>query len=172
MNLPHARALADKIAAALAPLCERIQVAGSVRRGRPVVNDLDFVVMLKPGELMAFRQRASAQASVVKSGDDIYIIRLKDGTQVDFYFARPPSRDLLVPIAGNWGTVLLCRTGSKEHNIYLAQQAQRLGYKWETMIGVTHAVDYSGRSVLASETEEEIFQALGLDFIPPERRER
>lgn len=176
MNLPHARALADKIATALAPLCERIQVAGSVRRGRPVVNDLDFVVMLKPGELMAFRQRASAQASVVKSGDDIYIIRLKDGTHVDFYFARPPSRDLLVPIAGNWGTVLLCRTGSKEHNIYLALEAQKLGYKWETMVGIT-SVDsgtrtVTSRKILASETEEEIFQALGLDFIPPERRER
>lgn len=172
MNLPQARVLADKILAAAQPWCERIEVAGSVRRARPHVNDLDFVVLLKPHQLMPFKARASAQATVVKSGDDIYIVRLKDGTQVDFYFARPPSADLLAPIPGNWGTVLLCRTGSKEHNIYLAQQAKRLGFQWEAMIGITLAVDMLGRTVLASETEDEMFKLLELDFIPPERRER
>lgn len=172
MTLTRARALAEVISDVLSPLCERIQVAGSVRRSRPVVNDLDFVVLLRPGQRAAFEQRATQSAAVVKSGEDILIVRLKDGTQVDFYFARPPGADLLAPVPGNWGTVLLCRTGSKEHNIYLAQQAQRAGFRWETMIGITLAVDFSGRSVIASETEEDIFRALGMDFIPPEKRER
>lgn len=170
--LATARFRAEKVREALAPFCERIEVAGSVRRARPFVNDLDFVVLATPYQLISFRQRASAMSTVVKSGDDIYIIRQKDGLQIDFYFARGPQNDLLETKPGNWGTVMLCRTGSKEHNIHLAQQAQRLGYKWETMLGVTLAVDMSGRTVLASETEEDIFKALEMDFIQPEDRER
>jgi len=170
--LATARFRAEKILTALAPFCERIEIAGSVRRARPVVNDLDFVVLVKPGQLMHFRERASLMNTVVKSGEDIYIIRAADGLQIDFYFAHGPTQDLLDSRPGNWGTVLLCRTGSKEHNIYMAQQAQRLGYRWETMLGITMAVDMSGRTVLASETEEDMFKVLEMEFIPPERRER
>lgn len=162
----------EKVLGALSPLCARIEVAGSVRRGRPAVSDLDFVVLPRPEGLVAFRERASLMSTVVKSGEDIYIIRTKDGLQVDFYFAHGPKNDLLETKPGNWGSVMLCRTGSKEHNIYMAQQAQRAGYKWETMIGITKPDGATGRTVLAAETEEEIFTALGMDFIAPERRER
>lgn len=172
IGLSTARLRAEKVIETLAPLCARIEVAGSVRRARPAVNDLDFVVLPLPGKLNAFRERASRMNTVVKSGEDIYIIRTKDGLQIDFYFAHGPTHDLLEYRPGNWGSVMLCRTGSKEHNIHLALQAQRLGYKWETMIGLTKPIDNNARTVMASETEEAIFALLGLDFIPPERRER
>lgn len=172
MNLAQAVLRAEKISAALAPFCDRIQIAGSVRRRREWVNDLDFVVMLRPGQLAAFKDRVLQNSDAVKNGEEVFIVRMSDGLQVDFYFAHAPSADLLAPIPGNWGSVLLCRTGSKEHNVHLAQTAKGLGFKWETMTGVTMAVDFGGRTVLASETEEDIFKVLGLGFIAPERRER
>jgi len=170
VKLAHAERYVLAIEEALSPFCKRITVAGSVRRKRPFVNDIDFVV-LDPDPLQ-FRQRASANSTIVKDGPEILIVRLKDGTQVDFYFAHGPSKELLETKPGNWGTVLLCRTGSKEHNIFLAQRAQKLGFKWETMIGLTFAVDMKGSQIMASETEEEIFKELGLPFIKPEDRER
>lgn len=170
MKLEHARRLAAVIMGAMAPYCARIEVAGSVRRGRPWVNDVDFVVLdPNPAE---FRQRAGANAIGVKDGPEILIVRLRDGTQVDFFFAHGPTTELLDTKPGNWGTVLLCRTGSKEHNIHLAQRAQKLGFKWETMIGLTFAVDMKGTQIMASETEEDIFKELDLPFIKPEDRER
>ncbi len=88
MKLEHARRYAEAIGQALAPFCKRIAVAGSVRRARPFVNDIDFVVLdPKPVE---FRQRACANSTIVKDGPEILIVRLRDGTQVDFYFARRP----------------------------------------------------------------------------------
>lgn len=172
MKLPEARRMAERIVAELSPLCERIEVAGSVRRGRPEVGDLDFAVLVAPGQRLVVRERAIARATIVKDGEDVLIVRLAGGMQADFYFARPASADLLQPIPGNWGTVLLCRTGSKEHNIHLAQTARRQGLQWETMTGITLTQPDGSREVLASETEEDIFRTLGLDYVAPERRER
>lgn len=165
--LPMAQRIAEQVAAAMQPFCERIEIAGSVRRRRPMVNDLDFMVLLGWRSANSFRVRASNNASVIKSGDDIFIIQLKDGTRVDFYFAHNGAGDLLEKEPGNWGSVLLCRTGSKEHNIYIASRARELGLKWETMRGITRA-----GAVIASLTEEEIFKALELDFVPAAKRER
>lgn len=167
MKLESATAIAERIIGELDRYCDRIEIAGSVRRGRAWVNDIDFVVQIRAGDMERFRARVTSHSTIVKDGPEILILRLKDGTQVDFYFAHGPSSDLLTTAPGNFGTVLLCRTGSKEHNIHLAQRAQQLGLKWETMRGVTRE-----GQVIASETEEEIFTTLDLPFIKPEQRER
>ena len=77
-------------------------------------------------------------------------------------------RDLLNTAPDNFGTLLLCRTGSKEHNIFLVEHAKRLNLRWNPYRGV---IDGAG-NVLASETEEDIFKALDLPWIQPEDRER
>jgi DNA polymerase (family X) len=166
VKLTHVERYVAAIAGALQPLCKRIEVAGSVRRQRPEVNDIDFVVL--DADPVKFRERACLNGTVVKDGDDILIVRLRDGLQVDFYFAHGPKKELLETVPGNWGSVMLCRTGSKEHNVHLAKTALACGYKWRTMVGI---VDSAG-NVLASETEEAIFSALSLPYIEPERRER
>ena len=94
--------------------------------------------------------------------------RIADGLpQIDLFFAYPATADLLESTPGNWGSVLLCRTGSRQHNIYLVERAKSLGLVWNPYRGVLD----NGR-VIASETKEEIFAALKLDFIPPQNRER
>jgi len=168
MNLTEAKPMAEKIAEQLAPLCERIEIAGSIRRGRPWVNDLDLVILPKGGRPDAIKARCEQKCTIVTDGPQNYIVRLNTGVQLDIFFARPAYKDLLQTIPGNFGTLLVCRTGSREHNIYLVEHAKRLGMVWKPYQGVFDCEGYA----VAAEDEAGIFRALQLDFIPPEKRER
>jgi DNA polymerase (family X) len=88
-------------------------------------------------------------------------------TQLDVFFAHGRSTDLLEATPSNWGAILLVRTGSREHNVQLCARAEKLGLKLEPQRGL---VDADGR-VVAGETEEEIFSALGLPWLAPAFRE-
>lgn len=166
LPLARAQTLADRIVAELAPHCDRIQIAGSIRRQCPFVNDIDLVAV--PKSLAELQARCRERATPVTEGKQNSIYRLSDGTQLDLFIAHDRERDMFDDIPSNWGSVLLCRTGSKEHNIKIAQVAQRLGLKWETMRGL---VDDAGH-IVAAETEQAILKTLNLDWIAPEKRER
>ena len=172
MKLARAIVIGLKISEQLAPLCERIEIAGSIRRARPEVGDLDLVILPKPGQLAAVKARCAQKCESVRDGEQncIYRLELSDRTQlqIDIFFARPAISDLLQTAPGNFGTLFLCRTGSKEHNIYLVEHAKWLGLRWNPYRGV---IDGQG-NVLASESEEDIFKALDLPWIKPEDRER
>lgn len=168
MTFTEAMPIAERIRAQLAPMCERIEIAGSLRRQRPNVNDIDLVILPKAGQLDAIKARCEQRCKVVKDGEQNYIVRLPNDWQLDIFFARAAVKDLLQTVPGNWGTLLLCRTGSTAHNIFLVEHAKRLGLTWNPYKGVLDADGY----VIASEDEAEIFEALGLEFIAPERRER
>ena len=170
-RLPLARAIgiALSLQERMAPHCEKLEIAGSIRRGRPSVGDIDFVCI--PRDKAALKARFAEHWRVVTDGEQNFICarELTDGfeLQVDIFFARPATRDLLENYPSNWGSLLLCRTGSKEHNIYLVEYAKRMGLKWNPYQGV-----FDGSKLLASETEADIFKALDLEFVPPERREK
>lgn len=91
---------------------------------------------------------------------------MNDYIQIDVFFTHAGEADLLSKTPSNWGSILLLRTGSKEHNIKLTQRAQTLGLKWETQRGI---VAPSGQ-IIASETEQDIFAALGLNYLEPKYR--
>lgn len=174
MRLHDIYPIAERIKAELAPFCDRIEIAGSIRRARPEVNDIDLVVLPKPGQEDALRARCKQRCTVLQDGPKNLIVRLlpsrllpQPGLQLDVFFTHGPSQDLLASAPSNWGSVYLCRTGSKEHNIRIAQRAQSMGLKWETMRGIVGP----GGELVAGETEEEIFQALGMEFIAPALRE-
>jgi DNA polymerase (family 10) len=150
MNFPLAQAdrIAAKIVEALSPFCERIEVAGSIRRRRAMVGDVDVVALPRAWQLEQLRERARQSTTVVTDG--------------------PATRDFFSETPTNFGTLLLMRTGSREHNIYLVEHAKRMGLRWNPYHGV---FDGFGKCLAVAE-EAEIFRALGLAFVPPERRER
>jgi DNA polymerase (family 10) len=168
IHFSHALRLAESIEAELLPMCERIQIAGSIRRRRPYVNDIDLVILPKPGQTDAIKARCEQRSRVVIDGPQNYIVAMGNGVQLDIFFARPCTRDLLQSTPGNFGTLLLCRTGSREHNIHLIEHSKTLGLTWNPQQGV---IDASG-NIIAAESEEGIFKALGLDYIQPSARER
>jgi len=169
MSLPLAQAdkLASKISAELKPFCERIEIAGSIRRRRPTVNDIDLVVLPLEGQTNALRARVLERTVPISDGPEVILTLLTNGVQLDLWLAQRPKKDLFSATPTNFGALLLSRTGSKEHNIWLCTVAQKMGRHFNPHYGV-----FEHGKMLASATEEEIFSALRLEFIPPEARER
>jgi DNA polymerase (family X) len=164
------RAIAEKVVAALAPLCDRIEIAGSLRRHRPLVGDIDLVIL--PKDRAAIRAKLVPACTLIADGSQNlivdFLISKSERLQLDIFFAHAGKGDLFGQSEpSNWGTLLLCRTGSKQFNIWFAKQAIQAGYHWSPYRGLIQA-----EQVVASETEEEIFAALGLSSITPASRER
>jgi len=158
--------LASKIVSTISPFCIRAEVAGSIRRCKSTVNDIDIVVQPKPQSwIQVIKEiRRKFDAITEKQGEKLATLYVpfesKQGqgyVEVDLYRASE----------GTWGILLLIRTGSAEHNIYLANLAIRKGYHLAYSKGLLNERD----EVVASKTEEEVFQALGLDYKSPEDRE-
>lgn len=115
MKLKEATTIADQVIARLAPYCQKIEVAGSIRRRRPLVRDIDIVLITSdPWGLDTAIWRLGRQ---VLAGDKLKRVDY-NGAQVDLYFASEKT----------WATLLLIRTGSKENNIRLCTLAKRKGW--------------------------------------------
>jgi DNA polymerase (family 10) len=151
---PLAHALAERVAAV--PGVTRVELAGSFRRRRETVGDLDLLACCGDSErvMTAFAEHASV-AEVLGRGPTKCSVRLREGLQVD----------LRVVPEESFGAALLYFTGSKEHNIELRRLAIERDWSLNEY-GLTH-----GERVVAARTEVEIYRALGLAWIPPELRE-
>jgi DNA polymerase (family 10) len=164
-HLDDAEKAAEKITAYLLafPGIDRVTPAGSLRRGRETVGDLD---LLATGPVCAEDKVAPAVdymaayppiASLIAKGANKVSFRLSNGLQVDVR---------LLP-EGSYGAALQYFTGSKMHNVSVRQRALKKGY---TLSEYALAKVEDGTFV-AGATEEGIYSALGLDWIAPELRE-
>jgi len=161
-----AEAEASKLTEYLAkfPGIDRITPAGSLRRGRETVGDLDILVT---GTACSDdKQRASAIEHVAKypplmdviaKGDNKISFRLRSDMQVDVRLLPPES----------FGAAMQYFTGSKAHNVALRQRALKMGYT----LNEYSLADLKTEKPVAGKTEEEIYGTLKLDYVPPELRE-
>lgn len=134
----------------------RWEIAGSYRRGKQTVGDLDILVQAKNRQDASKRIRQMASIDrVLGSGREKITVRLDSGLQVDFRFFD----------ADAFGAALLYFTGSKAHSIALRKIAQEKDWKLNE-----YGLSKNGRR-LASKTEEAIYHRLNLSWIPPELRE-
>lgn len=165
--LADAERIAASVASALAPWCENIQIAGSIRRKRPTVGDIDIVILPKDAEAKAsIKARCLERCKRVTDGALNFICTHPAGIQLDIFFADKAQDLLFAKEPCNWGSLLVCRTGSKEHNVLLASAAKRAGLHWAPYRGIMR-----GATVIASETEEAIYAAVGWPWLPPEKRD-
>jgi len=170
MKLAEAQHLAAKIEHELLPFCSRIAVAGSIRRERAEVNDIDLVLIPKAG-LKPIVDRVTAkwrQVAGVKSDARNLRFVSPTGFQLDIFIAHDDVEDLVSSTPSNWGAVLLCRTGSLIHNTQLCAHALLKGLKFAPYRGV---LDHNTDKIIGSRTEEEIYGALGLKWREPRERE-
>jgi DNA polymerase (family 10) len=134
----------------------RIAIAGSLRRRRETVGDLDMLVTAKDGAAVGGRLAAyDSVAEVLAHGPTRTTVVLRSGMQVDVRAVPEES----------YGAALLYFTGSKAHNIVLRGLAIARGWKLNEY-GL-----FSGRRRIAGASEEDVYRKLGLAFIPPEMRE-
>jgi len=151
---PIAHAIAERIRGVKG--VHQVELAGSFRRRRETIGDLDLLVTGGDAEqvMSAFTTHPSV-ADVLGHGDTKSSVRLNNGLQVDLR---------VVPEA-SFGAALMYFTGSKQHNIELRKLAIEKGLSLNEY-GLTR-----GETTVAGRTEEDVYKALGLDWVPPELRE-
>ena len=143
---------------------DKITPAGSLRRGRESVGDLDLLVTgnacctdAERGKAVEYVAQYPALMDLIGRGDNKVSFRLRSGMQVDVRLLPPES----------FGAAMQYFTGSKAHNVSLRQRALKMGYT----LNEYSLADLKTEEPVAGRTEEEIYAKLKLDFIPPELRE-
>jgi len=158
MRLEEANVIAHRVKTTLAPYSDRIEVAGSIRRAKSTVNDIDLVIIEKPDAPLQLTTLLFSIGILKLNGPKIKRVYLpNDHITVDIYIATPAT----------WATLLLIRTRSKENNIRLCSHARR--QRWHLKANGDGLFDADGNRI-AGDTEESIYQALGLPYQEPENR--
>ncbi|OPX62478.1 MAG: hypothetical protein A4E30_00729 [Methanomassiliicoccales archaeon PtaB.Bin215] len=137
---------------------ELVSLGGSLRRMKETIGDIDILVgSSEPSKAMDAFVTYPQAAEVMLRGETKTSIRLQDGVQVDMRVVEPRS----------FGAALQYFTGSKEHNVKMRSLANDLGYKVNEY-GVFRLSDGAKE---AGETEEGVYEILGMQWMPPEMRE-
>jgi DNA polymerase (family X) len=164
--LETAQTQADKIIAHLRAYAgvEKATPAGSLRRGRETVGDLDILVTgpaccdeTERQKLIDHIIKLPGLMEIIARGENKISFRLRGGMQVDVRTLAPDS----------FGAALQYFTGSKAHNVSLRQRALKMGYT----LNEYSLARLDNQEIVASKSEADIYAALKLDYIPPEIRE-
>ncbi len=134
-----------------------VELGGSLRRMRATVGDIDILAAAKDSRaaMDAFVKRKDV-ARVLGKGETKSSVEFTHGLQAQLW-VHPPE---------HWGTALVYATGSKDHNVRLREYALKQGYSLSE-----HSLQRKDGSEVYCETEEAVYQTLGLPWIPPEMRE-
>jgi DNA polymerase (family X) len=145
------------------PGIEKVTPAGSLRRGRETAGDLDLLVT---GPACA-PEHTGAAVDYVAAYPGIQSIIAKGDNKVSFYLSNALQVDVRLLPSESYGAALQYFTGSKAHNVSLRQRALKMGYT----LSEWALARLDDNSVVAAATEEEIYAALGMDWMPAELRE-
>jgi DNA polymerase/3'-5' exonuclease PolX len=192
MNVPLTLALyhAQQLVGMVLPHCERIEIAGSIRRGKEMVKDIDLVVLPKMTsktslfeptkvEETEFHEALSATLHVTADGPRIIRGTMPLALASTIAPGRTIAVDIYIATPESWATLLLIRTGSAEHNIWMCSRAKACGGKLHAdgsgleVPGQYDAVQQRtvNSRVIRAKTEEEIFKAMGIPYAEPGQRE-
>lgn len=173
--------VAAELCAALKPVCERLIVAGSLRRRKPTVGDVEILYIGKtevrqdPADMFAsitVNLADEAIAALEKSG---VLERRKNVNGSEMYGPKNKLMrhrasglpvDLFAATAENWWNYLVCRTGPADSNTRICMAAQDRGWKWNPY-GAGFSRD---GEIRAMESEAEVFAFVGLPYAQPEER--
>lgn len=158
LEYAKAEAVALQVKEATAPLCEKLEIVGSIRRKKNQVGDCDFVVIASDTNWNKIIQTLKTAKAICAGQSLIKVNYPAEGRlfQIDFYRATPQTL----------GIQEVIRTGSADHNMWLASYALSKGYRLKYSTGLM-----KDDVKVAGETEESVFSALGLPCPLPEQRE-
>ncbi|MEW6506379.1 MAG: hypothetical protein AB1432_01405 [Bacteroidota bacterium] len=173
MELSKAEKIAQKYVDLLAPFCNRIEIAGSVRRKKPEVKDIEIVVIPKKEIVLENAEDFFAESKHIKQVhpgfiEEVNKLEKVKGEPTGKYTQRllPEgiNLDLFIANEDNWGYILAIRIGPDGYSKYLADIWVRQGYK-----GVDGMLTKNGVPISIPE-EKDLFWLLGLEYVEPEYR--
>lgn len=157
MNIDKAEKIAKKYAELLKPFCSRIEIAGSIRRRKPEVKDIEIVIIRSGKTLFQFCAFIETLRVIKGEPTGKYLkINLEEGIDLDLFMCFPD----------NWGYIFAIRTGSADFSHYvLANAWVKAGYK-----GDDGYLTKNGKKIIIKE-EKDLFDLLKLNYVHPENRE-
>lgn len=182
MNLAQARRIANELVENVRPYCVRAEIAGSIRRGKPEVKDIELVVIPKwenhTNALLLFAQPepinllhewaiSTGVVRWIKPGTpDIVTWSVKpDGKYWRGLLPQEIKLDLFLTTPESWGIIFLIRTGSAEFSEAVVTHAKRIGKR--CLGGYLQTAE---GDVIETPEEESVFKALGLEYVSPDER--
>ena len=184
---PHAKVMvvAKKIVTALAPFCERIEIAGSLRRNRPMVGDIEIVAMPKVevvekrdlfGCVVESQKVVPLHKFLVERGTELIKGKKPDAKYKQFQVLPQYGGcmvDLFMPASPeHWGSGMFIRTGSHKFNMWVMNvRAPEVGVRFEGGLIYKNPAFLRGGPVCETPEEGDVFEALEMDFVPPEDRD-
>lgn len=160
MLLTEAKPIAVNLKVLLEPYCERIEIAGSIRRVKEIVKDIEIVLIPKQANKLF---NVLGMHLLKTTGSINYI---KNGDKYKQFFYQGIKVDMFIASQDNWGYIFAIRTGSAEysHNV-LANGWVKKGFK-----GIDGFLTRNGEIIPVRE-EIDLFKLIGVDYTPPKERE-
>lgn len=149
--------IANEVLEAIKPALTKWSFAGSLRREKATVHDLDIVAIGNPAEALRLAKEELG-AETVQSGESIVRFTYQ-GVMGDITF---------MPNEEEWGATILYRTGPKDLNLIMRARAKRKGW----MLNEHGLFDRETKALIAAKTEEEIFKALDMKYLTPQERDK
>jgi len=146
-HIDDAKKVAEEVVELLKPYCGKIAIAGSVRRGKTVVGDIDIIV-------------ADTKDNFVERLEELGCTDTETKIVEFQMMCKGISVDITIVNGDMWGAALMHATGSVQENIRLRVKAKKMGYKLNE-----YGLWDSNGNIVAGRTEKEVYQALGEDFI-------
>lgn len=193
MRLDAAHREAQRLVELMAPYCERIAIAGSIRRGKPEVKDIELVALPKLGEVTLPGSLWPEEVSLLHAwalsngpaGAGVHWIKtgtsvlepwkpsiearyLRGALPMTLYYQKQihsGTLDLFVCEGWTWGYILALRTGSAEFSRALVTHAREIGCRCEG----GQVLGPDGRAIAVPE-EKDFFDTLGIEWIEPHKR--
>jgi DNA polymerase/3'-5' exonuclease PolX len=169
LPLADARKLAEAIVSRLSGYCQRIEIAGSIRRCKPEVGDIEIVALpLFDRDMFgAISENHLLDGvdwlkfgKVIKNGHKYKQIELHEGPNLDLFIVTPPAQ---------WGVQFLIRTGSADFSHRFVTQ-KKLGGTLPSNLRVQDGAIWSNNHIIETPEENDVFALAGIPFVEPEKR--
>lgn len=175
MELAQAQRVADEWKEILDHACQKIEIAGSIRRKKAEVKDIEIVAIPEPGitmfeDLDWDNTHIDSCLSLFVNLDKIKIV--KNGSKMKQFFDKKHDINVdlfLVTPPAQWGAIYTIRTGPADFSKWL-MTSKRHGGAMPGYLKQKDGALWNGKTIVETPTEESYFEALGIDWIKPENR--
>ena len=168
LPLSEAMAMAEKLITELEPVCERIEIAGSIRRRKPFVGDVELVCIPKiEPQLDMFGLQVGSKSMLEEQL--AWMPKLKDGPSYKQLDLGPCNLDLFITTREKWGLIFTLRTGSSEFSHWLVTH-RRYGGALPSNLTINEGRIWRESQLLETPEEKDIFKTIGLAWVDPQHR--